>query len=352
MYEHNEKSSADNVFIATQWLPAARYLAILLVLMSAIIFGIRIFTKDTTQIIAVEELTQAPDAITEQVEADKLSPGMHIYDSLNNYYVLLTFGETCGYVMNVMPNATEDSVHFAVSAEEVASTVIEPVWRLYKVGTAAISADEGTLKNLGYGVGSRGLNIGYVQKTHNSGEYFITPLLDTAPNDRLFRAEGSAELSSGLFYYEYTIRSGGAFVTACEPLEDYPVSAQVGDIKATEQNATLMVGDEKVSFLIDTASLTEEDIAYMQSAKEQGSSINVLIANKGEKASAVGIIYPGMSAGDVNIEASKTDSVNEYTIEDADSQLTPPAQEQQNTPDVSTLLDDTLQTDTEVTGNE
>lgn len=298
MYINHPEDEENMPIICSTQKPFAFYSLILVLFIGLVALAISAF-KPKTSIVAVEEISLVPEVISEQVETDKAIPGMHQYEALGNTYVLLTFGETCGYAMNVTPKTDESSVHFEVHADQVSSTEIKCEYKLFKVGAKAVSADENVLKNPGYGVGSEGLNIGWVQETSN-GEYFITPILDPSPTDRVFRAEAEAPLSTGLYFYEYIIRSSGAYVTKAEKLGDYTCYATVGEVDAEVGKITLFFGTERVPLSVSVSDLNETDREYLAHAFETTTQARISLKETDGKPIIDHVVYSAVEPDTVS----------------------------------------------------
>lgn len=242
--------------------------------------GLAIAKSHSKPEITVEQITDVPDSIAEQVEADKETAGFYQYDALGNKYVLLTFGETSGLAMSVTPNIDGKSVYFAIGTTEVVEDTVDCEYQLYKTDAESISADETKLKNPAYGVGSEGINVGWVERTEN-GAYFITPIMDTSPTDRVFDTAGDANLSNGLYSYTYQIQSSGAFVSECTKISDYTCHAIID--KCEDTTADILLGDQKIRLKVDIQGLDDASVELLNVAKENDSLIEICLTDTGSQ---------------------------------------------------------------------
>lgn len=253
----------------------AKYLALLLVLSAfgfAVGFGIgrlaKLWCGPDTQTCTVTLVEEIPASLTEDIQRDRETPGMFIYEANGHKYILLTFGRTVEYAMEVEPHIDGMSVHFAVGATPVSNAGARPEYRVYQTDAETISCDEYRLSNPGYGPGAAGMNYGWVQPT-SDGTFHITPLLDTTPMDRVFLADMGVTLQRGLYYYEYEVRSTGSSVTFAQRLEQYDLSARIGQVDDNGTTCDILVPDGNVRATCNITGLSENDIEYLRQAAGQ-----------------------------------------------------------------------------------
>ena len=248
----------------------------------AIVFAawLFIYPDSKAETATYEKVEIIPSRIMEKMESDIPTPGMHTYPDGNETYVLLTLGETSGFAMNITPfSDSKSTIHFKISATRVSSDIVDYEYCVYKTDATAISADETVLKNPGYGVGSSGTNIGYVEKTKN-GAYYIVPLFDTAPTDRVFLDEVGSITENGLYRYVYEIRSTGAFGTEAENLPEYTVFAIIERISNDETIAHLLLSEEKTGLPVHIEGLDEASKETLQAAVSVENHLKVKLSMK------------------------------------------------------------------------
>ena len=223
----------------------------------------------------VEEITleALPQGIADEVVEDREIAGFYEYDAGPNTYVLLSYGSVSDVAMNVTPRVDKTSVYFAISSTKVSNPEVAPVYRFYLTDATAISADETALRSPNYGVGSTGMNVGLVDATEN-GEFYVTPLKDTAPTDRVFKSNVTMD-GNGLYYFEYSIQSAGAYMVAAEKLDEYEVWVKVDTLD--KLTADLFIGDEDIRLQAGTTELDEDSVELLQQAMEGGYNIKVTL---------------------------------------------------------------------------
>lgn len=254
---------------------------------------------------AVEEaaFNTLPQDIAEAVAEDLATPGYYEYEAGPNTYVLLTYGEVTDVAMNVTPRIDGTSVYFAVSSTKVTQPELMPVYRLFLTDATAISADETALMSPYYGVGSSGMNIGWVEETENN-EYFVIPLKDTTPTDRVFKSNVDLR-TNGLYYYEYSIQNAGAYITAAEKMDEYEVWVSVKSVEDTTAN--LMVGAQKITMTADITELDEDSVELLNQAINAEYNVKVTLKASSDKLSVA-------SVKEINLESpEQTSSSSEPT---------------------------------------
>lgn len=234
----------------------------------------------TKSIPSVEEVfaENVPEEIMTLMQKDASTAGFYQYDGEDCEYVMLSYGEISGISMNVVPQISDNSVYFAVSGTDVIGTETEPVYRIYKTNASAISADELALKSPHYGVGTSGMNVGWIDVTKD-GNYYITPLLDTSPTDRVFLSNTDTKISNGLYYYEYLIQSSAAYLTAAEKQDEYWLWTKVDEFVPNATVVDLLLGEECIRFQVSIAQLNETQVEQLTNAYERDVSVKLAIAN-------------------------------------------------------------------------
>lgn len=226
----------------------------------------------------VEEVTELPEKLADMIIADAATAGFYTYEADNGTYVLMSYGSCAGLDMNVRYALEDDSVYFDAEAVSVADMTIHDEYRVYFTNATAISANETTLKNPGYGIGSVGLNTGWVEISEDNS-FYITPIFDTKPIDRVFLTSGEARLGRGLYHYEYEIRSNGAFVTAAEKVDDIVCVVKVCDLNYEAHTADILLGDEEVRITTAIDALMEDELEAVKYAYENEKTLNVTLAD-------------------------------------------------------------------------
>lgn len=255
-----------------------------IVLLSAAIIGASIAYLlnyfVTKSIPTVEEvLTQdIPEEIMTHIQEDASTAGFYQYESEDGEYAMLSYGEVSGVSMNVVPQISDNSVYFAVSSTEIVGIETEPVYRVYKTNASAISADELALKSPYYGVGTSGMNIGWVEVTAE-GNYYITPLMDTSPTDRVFLSNTKTKINNGLYYYEYLIQSSAAYLTAAEEQDEYWLWTKVDEFVPDSTTVDLLLGEENIRFQVSVTQLDEAQIEQLANAHERDVTVKLAIGN-------------------------------------------------------------------------
>lgn len=251
------------------YLPAAAIVCSAVVLIGVLIFAIWRAHTPPAAMATVTEVAEneVPADIAASIHQDALTPGFYEYEAGADTYVMLTFGEVSGIALNVTPNIDGTSVYFAASGTDVSDMDVAAEYRVFRTDATAISADEQALKNPYYGVGSAGMNIGWVSPTEN-GAFYITPLMDTSPTDRVFISSTGVPLSSGVYYYEYDIQSAGAYITAAEPMDEYELWAHIDRFDDEAMTADLLIGEEQVRFTVSTARMDDDAMALLREAEE------------------------------------------------------------------------------------
>ena len=245
----------------------------------------------------VTEVEEVPPSVEADFEKDVKSPGMHEYEALGSTYVLLTFGETSGIDMTVDPDVSGNSVYFNIGSEKVSEQDVRCVYRLYRTNAGEISADENKLKAPGYGVGSEGVNIGFVKESGDN-EYYITPVLDTTPTDRVFMTSGEARLGTGIYRYGYMIDSTGAKVTSCKALSNYECYAYIDKVDAEDHTVDLLFGDDKVRLTADASSLSQAEAESIASLAGEDTLASVKLACRDGEAAVISVAqFGGVSMG-------------------------------------------------------
>ena len=222
--------------------------------------------KETASVEVVEE-----DASFEELVKDDIpKAGLHTYDlGDGNKLVLLSFGEVIGLGMSATPNIDGPSVYFSVSAVDIAvGSGPRYVYRLYKTDAKGISADMDVLLNPGYGVGSEGVNVGWVEP-EDDGEFFVTPLFDDAPITRVFRTDAGVELGTGLYNYEFEVRTNGAYITYCEPIETYTRRFKVASVSPENGAAEFLTVERGVRIKAVFSDLSDEELSELKVCEGQ-----------------------------------------------------------------------------------
>lgn len=235
-------------------------------------------SRDKPQETVVEEVTELPEALVDAITVDAATAGFYTYEADGGTYVLMSYGSCAGLDMNVRYAMEDGSVYFDAEAVAVADVTVHDEYRVYFTNANAISANEVTLKNPGYGVGSVGLNTGWVEVSEDNS-FYITPIFDTKPIDRVFLTSGEARLGRGLYHYEYELRSNGAFVTATEKVDDITCTVKVCDMNYEAHTADILLGDEEVRITTAIDALTEDELEAVKYAYENESTLNVTLAD-------------------------------------------------------------------------
>lgn len=228
----------------------------------------------------VEEILaqDVPEEVMTHIQEDVSTAGFYQYDGEDCAYVMLSYGEVSGISMNVVPQINDNSVYFAVSGTEVVGTETEAVYRIYKTNASAISADELALKSPHYGVGTSGMNVGWIEVTKD-GNYYITPLLDTSPTDRVFLSNADTKISDGLYYYEYLIQSSAAYLTTAEKQDEYWLWTKVDEFVPDTTTVDLLLGEENIRFQASIAQLNESQVEQLTNAYERDEAVKLTLAN-------------------------------------------------------------------------
>lgn len=235
--------------------------------------------RDRPQETVVEEVTELPEALAEAMTADAATAGFYTYEAEKGTYVLMSYGSCAGIDMSVRYAVEDDSVYFDPEAIAVADVSVHDEYCVYFTNASAISANEVVLKNPGYGIGSVGLNTGWVEISEDNS-FYITPILDTKPIDRVFLTSGEARLGRGLYQYEYEIRSNGAFVTAAEKLDDVVRTVRVCDMNYEAHTADILLGDEEVRITAAVDTLTEDELEAVKYAYDNETTMNAILADR------------------------------------------------------------------------
>lgn len=234
--------------------------------------------RDKPQETVVEEVTELPEALVDAITADAATAGFYTYEADGGAYVLMSYGSCAGLDMNVRYAMEDGSVYFDAEAVAVADVTVHDEYRVYFTNANAISANEVTLKNPGYGIGSVGLNTGWVEVSEDNS-FYITPIFDTKPIDRVFLTSGEARLGRGLYHYEYELRSNGAFVTSAEKVDDITCTVKVCDMNYEAHTADILLGDEEVRITTAIDALTEDELEAVKYAYENEATLNVTLAD-------------------------------------------------------------------------
>lgn len=253
-----------------------------IVLLSAAIIGASIAYLlnyfVTKSIPTVEEVfaENISEEVMNLIQEDAATAGFYQYESEDGIYVMLSYGEVSGISMNVVPQISDNSVYFTVSGTDVVGADTEPVYRIYKTDASAISADELALKSPYYGVGTSGMNVGWVEATAE-GNYYITPLMDTSPTDRVFLSNAEVKINDGLYYYEYLIQSSAAYLTAAEERDEYWLWTKVDEFLPDSATVDLLLGEENIRFQVSIAQLDDAQIELLTNAHERDTTVKLAI---------------------------------------------------------------------------
>lgn len=297
-----------------------KYFGVVMVVIIAVagIIGATVFRHNSSDTAVVEEIvseTDIPGSVLSAMNDDIDTAGFYKYDAGSDTYVLLSLGNVANIGLSVTPQIDGTSVHFALSGVEVSDPEVHQVFRVFKTDAVAVSADEKVLENPYYGVGSEGMNVGWVEPTGN-GEYYIIPLMDTAPTDRLFKAKAEATLGTGVYYYEYSIQSSGAMITTAEKLDSYSFWASVDRIDNEARTTDILVGDNDVRFNLDTSLLDDTGLSELLKAHDKNIEAKFSVVNASGKASIESITGIVLGEDDERVDTSKTqESTSDADVE-------------------------------------
>lgn len=273
------------------------------------------------------EVTEVPESIREQFDKDVKLNGIYHYTTDDKYYTLLTFGEIVGVGMTVQTDATEDSIYFNVDTRELDSTQPALIYKLFECSTENTDANILKLLNPTYGVGTVGVNVGYVtpnysteahgqaesngpsesdgesigttgvnginsSKSFNESkavetdeiptEFYIAPIEDISIPDRIFKADNNVILTEGLYSFEYEVRDTGTYVTSATPLSDITCFAYIDTFDQENNVADIEVRDAfcglTTGFTVNTEGLNQHSIEEMINAQSGGYMLNLQLA--------------------------------------------------------------------------
>ena len=280
-------------------------IAVIAPIVLAIIISFFIWQRDapvpevTAERIPLQEL---PPEVLADCEHSLRTAGMHTYqDSANNTYVLLTYGDACGYAMYATPHINGDDVYFRIYACKD-DTHTAPEYEIYKTNGVSISANTPSLLNPEYCPGVKGVNLGWITVSENT-IYCITPILDVASNDDAFIVAGDAYIpSSGMYRYEYTVRSTGTYILSAVRQDTYSGRMRLALTTDSQGNEVAMDPASGLQMRFDEAIR-----AQINQAVKQSTEVNIKLSCGTDGPVITGISEPlfidGLSMDEIETEA-------------------------------------------------
>ncbi len=258
----------------------------------------------------VDEIT---DEIFSLIQNDLAIAGSHVYDFYGEKLVLLTYGETLGLSMEVMPEINGDAVYFNVSAAKVSGSTPAYEYKVYTTNAETVSANETHLKNPAYGPGTTGVNIGFLLSGNGEDVYAI-PLLDTKAPDHVFYTEQGTKPEDGLYQYEYKVTAFGAAITSVKRVEWYQTEVFVTGYDEESQTAKVIVAPDGVGFTLSTATVDEYSAYWLAQYKEMPDVSETVVVYYGENGPAILMVgamdtfFTGATEEDTTDELAEEDS--------------------------------------------